>query len=128
MRTLGGYLDGATVSVSSQTVELDTPRLRLIPITRTMAQRLLNQEQLGFVWTAGFTPLAPPALAFMDSVVSSPGCIFLLTRTLMKSSATRGSKLTVASRRWSGCTTASPNKDGVTVTPPKALERRCAGS
>jgi len=80
MRTLGGYLDGATVSVSSQTVELDTPRLRLIPITRTMAQRLLNQEQLGFVWTSGFTPLDPPALAFIDSVSKFAGMHLLVDK------------------------------------------------
>jgi hypothetical protein len=80
LRTLGGDLDGAPMSWSSQTVEVETPRLRLVPITRIMAQGLLNQEPLGFAWTPGFTPLDAPALALIDSLTKFAGMHLLVDR------------------------------------------------
>jgi RimJ/RimL family protein N-acetyltransferase len=61
-------------------VELETRRLRLVPITRVMAQGLLNRDDLGFAWTPGYTPLDPPALALIDSLNKFAGMHLFVDR------------------------------------------------
>lgn len=54
-------------------VELTTQRLRLVPVTRVMANALLSQQELGLLWASDYRPLNVPAMPFIDSLTKFAG-------------------------------------------------------
>ena len=64
--------------MAQATVELTTLRLRLIPVTRAIADAVLRQQDLGFTWAPGFTPLHIPAQPLIDSLFKFAGMHLLV--------------------------------------------------
>jgi len=61
-------------------VELTTQRLRLVLVTRAMADGILRQQTLGLMWPSDYTHLHVPAQTFIDSLTKFAGMHLLVDK------------------------------------------------